>query len=327
MNNQARHFLLKLTPYLIGIILFDLLLGLVGGRIVAHMPGNSNKLSQHKYRMDTTTADVILIGPSRCQQHYVPEQLRDSIAAYIDDTLAVYNAGIDGTGLCSNLCAIESMLDRYTPKMIVIDVTDGDFRSYHAKTVRYLMPFYSSNKHVQEYVNAISLKDRILAHSNLYRYNGRQLIEMVEAYRHPEASSGYFPNPQTMDTTHMKASPTEEVSSLTKAVDSSLATTDEKIMAHFRDVVNLCRQRDVVLIISVSPCYQSSKETSLTEQVCRRFGLPLINSFDDNHFNHHPELFRDQGHLNYLGAPVYTSLFFERLKPYLKKPAETHPVH
>lgn len=310
MSNDAKRFFKRLLPYVVGLVVIDVTLGLVGDRLSRKVPGNGNKIAQHCYRMYNCTADVVLIGPSRCQQHYVTSQLQDSLASLLGEPVSVYNAGIDGTGLTSSLCAIETMLDHHMPRMIVMDVSDHEFREYDGKTLRYQYPFYSINPHVRQYIGDIGWKSRLMAYSGLYRYNIRQLIELLEAYHNPVTTDGYHANRQHLDTTHMKRSPKTMAVQAPKPVDS-------RVHKRFQEVVDICKQNNIELVVSSSPVYRPTSQMTLTDRVCREYNLPRINMYDLGMFNQHPEFFRDGRHLNDDGAHIFTALFFEQLKPYL----------
>ena len=70
--------------------------------------------------LDEQTADLVILGSSRARNHYNPEILQDSL------DMSCYNAGRSGCFLVYQRAQLDLILDRYTPKAIILEVTPYD---------------------------------------------------------------------------------------------------------------------------------------------------------------------------------------------------------
>ena len=70
--------------------------------------------------LDEQTANLVILGSSRARNHYNPEILQDSL------DMSCYNAGRSGCFLVYQRAQLDLMLDRYTPKAIILEVTPYD---------------------------------------------------------------------------------------------------------------------------------------------------------------------------------------------------------
>lgn len=75
-----------------------------------------------KYLVDSVSEDVLLMGTSRCNLHYVPSIISDSIG------LSVYNGGIDASNnIYAHYLILNHILAIHKPKVICLEVMTNDF--------------------------------------------------------------------------------------------------------------------------------------------------------------------------------------------------------
>ena len=168
-------------------------------------------------------------------------------------------------------------------------------------------PFYKTNPIVKDYLNRLGWKEVLKAQINMYRYNSKAIIFTENILHAGKEDNGYSPLYRIMKNADIR-----EAKSLMPDNHNQFTINN------FTRMISLCNNSGVKLIITTSPCYKPVKGNELTHSICYKYNIPYIDLYNTDYFNSHPELFYDQNHLNNDGAIVYTKMFFETLKPYLK---------
>ena len=120
----------------------DVTVGLVMDRMLPKISnqGDTGKTYFSLYEVNTP---VLIVGSSRATHHYVTQMIEDTIG------LSTYNVGRDGCYFNYNCCVIHSVLDRYTPKLIVWE-NGGNYLSEDDGSLNQLYPYYGKNKHITQ---------------------------------------------------------------------------------------------------------------------------------------------------------------------------------
>lgn len=251
--------------------------------------------------------DIIVMGSSRACHHYDVNMMSDILRK------RAVNAGMEGQGIITMYGILEMIAERYTPSLIIYDVTpEFDYLSYSfdGNLTRYTTPLkpYVSNSEVASHIKTISKRERFLLFSGLYRYNSIGLT-VCKDYLTSTAHSlnGYAPLDGTM----------KDVVLLNKAGDISLQ--DSKCIC-FRNLIQLCRDKDIPLVLVASPKLgaQGSGIYKWCRDVADENGIPFYNFYTDARFSMEPALFHDQTHLNSTGAQKYTLTLLSELKERLR---------
>lgn len=292
------------------LIVVDLLFGLVADKVVDKMPNYSGQIAKDNYRLHRLETDIVILGSSRGSHHYVTALLSDSIDTYKGKHYSIYNAAIDGKFANSNSCAAEMIISRYKPKLVIIDISEGQLVSDDIATdIKFSSPFYKKDSIVRKYLDNIGFEEMMLMKSSLYRYNGKVLRIASSFLRNKPVDDGYLPlYGSTIDTTKYSKS-------LIRRTETR--TLNPYSETNFRCVLKKYTSERVPLIIVCSPRFRPSDNNNKLRELCNEYDVPFIELYDLQHFNTHPELFKDATHLNDDGAHAYTKTFFENLKPYL----------
>lgn len=292
------------------LIVVDLLFGLVADKVVDKMPNYSGQIAKDNYRLHRLETDIVILGSSRGSHHYVTALLSDSIDTYKGKHYSIYNAAIDGKFANSNSCAAEMIISRYNPKLVIIDISEGQLVSDDIATdIKFSSPFYKKDSIVRKYLDNIGFEEMMLMKSSLYRYNGKVLRIASSFLRNKPVDDGYLPlYGSTIDTTKYSKS-------LIRRTETR--TLNPYSETNFRCVLKKYTSERVPLIIVCSPRFRPSDNNNKLRELCNEYDVPFIELYDLQHFNTHPELFKDATHLNDDGAHAYTKTFFENLKPYL----------
>ena len=296
-----------------GIIIFgalmagiDMAVGMIGEWMVRKQPDFGGNITKDNYRMNRLVGDIVFVGSSRTAHHYAIPVLQDSLDLVCTTPHTAFNAGRGGLFFDNTCCVIESLLERCTPSLIVMEATDESWTTEIIQTLNLCRWSYKSNKVYREYVERQGWKEQLLCHINMYRFNGSFYKFLSNILKPGQEYDGYEPL-----TGEMKVMPEEK--------DTALAdvTISDYSLENFHRVLSKCRDKGCKIVVAASPRFGHKAENERTAAVCAEYGVPYIDMESDAYFNENPQLFRDAGHLNDNGARIYTSMFFTQLKPYL----------
>ena len=78
-------------------------------------------------------------------------------------------------------------------------------------------------------------------------------------------------------------------------------------LKHLKDIFEWSKQYGFDLIVFDSPRYLINKDNykNITP-LCKEYDIPCFDMSNDSLFMQHPEWFKDESHLNDVGARVYT---------------------
>lgn len=249
-----------------------------------------------EYTMHKVQDDVLIMGNSRAAHHYVPDILEDSL------NMTVYNCGNDGKSFAYSAAMIQLVLQRYTPRLIILDVENELFdpvlNEYFQTDVLY--PYFETDSVVQSILLHEDPLNRFKLRSKMYR-NNSQLIDILKymAVQYPYVK-GYDPLPNVG----------YRYPSIRREEYSMTAPADTFMLELLRSTIFNCKRLKVPLVLVVSPKYQESNANKVRAYtsvagMCNQYQIPFIDLGDyrtvgDSSF------FKDANHLNANGAEVFT---------------------
>lgn len=300
-----KKFLLK------GICFILLLFGLdiIGGGVFALLHKMACERSPYgmltEYAMDKVNSEVLIIGASTANHHYVTFMLRDSLG------MDVHNCGKDGSGFLYQCCVIDGILRRTAPKMIIWDMEPDDLSDPSTKQLDRLSafnPYYDTNDYCRELIDSKGKWEKYKMLSGVYRYNSRLLAYMYKSimpYAYPE--DGYLPLPSEG---YVYPSLIDE------KIEKQFDTGQEE---YLRDIIQKCKKKEIRLVVSLSPRLRRSnyRETEVFNRLCELLDkehVVCLDYYNDKFFLDNSTLFKDNAHLNDRGARLFTALFSEKIR-------------
>lgn len=262
------------------------------------------------YVMNRSTSDVLIFGSSRASQHYNSNLLADSLQ------LSVFNAGRDLSYIYYHHALLEGVLQRYRPKLIVLDTRPNEFKTMpggeNLDRLNVLLPYYDSHPEIRETCLLRSKFERYKLLSKMYPYNSLILSEVVELlpierFKKDDSQNGYIAK-----SGEWKGA--KENYTVDDAVDPVAA-------AYFKKFVDACKKRDIKIVIAYSPLYQTidskkNRNIAFVTKVARENNIPLINYLEDPEFNN-PKYFVDGLHLNRAGSNLYSNKIVSKVREVL----------
>ena len=190
MKRGLSRFLIASAIVLAGVVVVDILAGVVMNRLLPEI-GNEGDTGRTYYSLYKVNEPVLIIGSSRANHHYVPQIISDSLG------LPVRNIGRDGCFFSYNCCVINSILDRYSPELIIWENGGSYLNEGGRDPLENLYPYYLSNEHIHTCINSYTDGlDRIPLYSNLYRYNSvihRIVMRYLNKAGEEDGLKGYMP--------------------------------------------------------------------------------------------------------------------------------------
>ncbi len=298
-----------LLKSLIFIIIALFAIDRIGGQIMWWVNQHTQDISGPKlrYLADEVNEDVILLGTSRCNFHYIPSILSDSI------NMSVYNGGIDASNcIYAHYFVLNQILKHHIPKIICLELmtTDYTVSDNSFETISFFAPYIGRSERAdsifREAGNYWSYK---LCH--LYRYNAKAVSNIGGLFvnKQQKSENGYIPLPQPafyprkIEETHTS-----------KNIDTLK-------LYYIQKFITLCKLYDIKLVFMISPAYTLA-DTNLYDvlkEIAKKNNISFLDYHTTQTFINNPEYFKDSWHLWHKGAKLYSSIFAKDLKNILSE--------
>ncbi|MCK9163629.1 MAG: hypothetical protein WCR29_04195 [Bacteroidales bacterium] len=296
-----RNILILLTILIVIDIIVGILFTTISNKVVDKNP--STMITE--YTIEKVNTDIIILGSSRANRHYSPSIIEKKLK------LTTYNCG-KSNQLNFNYSAamFDALVKRYTPKLVIFDIEPIILDKAFAK--EYNLPnelnhYYFKNNLFKEIVNNADPTERIKILSSMYRYNSR-FIYIFDQLLAPKNNiyHGYVPlkNKGYKQKIQYKSYQKE-------------GEIDQFIVSLLKRTIVLAKEKNIKLIFSISPQYQSSnysqtKSYKLLQQILNDQKIPLINNSNTTLISD-PNDYNDIMHLNQRGADKFSEKFAEQV--------------
>ena len=289
---------------LIGLFIVDRLGGMAMWWINQHTHDVSGP--KLKYLVNEVHEDIVMMGTSRCDVHYVPSIIRDTLG------MSVYNGGINASNnIYAHYIVLNYILARHIPKIICLEVMTTDFVEQEDpfNTITFFAPYIGRNERADS-IFRIADKYWLYRISHLYRYNAKATsnIAGLAINRHSGGDNGYIPVPKPAHFPKaLRHSPTPQ-------------TIDSMKIKYVNKFVDLCKQNNIKLIFTVAPEYTKvdSDYYDVLKVIAKQNDIPFMDYHTAGLYHDHPDYFKDPAHLWDKGARLYSSVFAHDLKLLLK---------
>ena len=257
------------------------------------------------YAIDKCDANILVFGSSRAYHHYVPNIIEDSLKE------TCYNTGSPGQFLFYNYATLKAVLKRYTPKMIILDVSVGclgiEKSSYDR--LSFLLPYYKDHPEMRSIIELKGPYEKYKLISSIYPFNSNLLMIAGGNSEYFKAKSvdikGYKPLNRVLN------KPIVEIVEEPYKLDSIKV----KILNLF---IKDCQDYKIKLYLAYSPAFINYTKTDFSiikaKQIALNNNVPFFDFTNDTTFTKHPELFDDFDHLNEKGSQLFTKKVISKIK-------------
>ncbi len=258
------------------------------------------------YSVDSTTANLLIVGSSRANHHYVPEVFEDSLKE------TFYNTGRDGNGTFYQFALVKSVLKRYQPKIIIFEYSS----KFENEPLEYdqmssLLPYYKDHSEIRKIIELRSPMEKLKLLSQIYPFNSQILTIGVGNLEINKArvtdNKGYVP---LYDIWH---------ENLDSIADRRVFAIDTNKINAFKECLTLPKKLGVQVYVVFSPLFQKyhkNQELDRCSQICAAQNIPFWDYSKDSSFLSDKTLFKDILHLNYKGAAKFSKLIAGKIKQY-----------
>lgn len=306
MKKDTLKFCGIITIVAISLFTIDRLVGVVGEKLTSIYPPSSDFGRIH-YGLFDTENEAIIVGSSRGKMHYDPNILADSLG------LDFYNIGNNSYRVNMVCCLVNTILDRYSPKLILWEISSTDWLITYEEPFEEYYPYYNRLPYVKQMYDEQkpNWNDRLKMKSNLYCYNS-MFGKMFHAYSSQKKNENRgFRN--TITVSHMK-----EVKNLyTEKKDTS--TNFGNNSAKVRRILDRAKEKNVQIVFTLSPrafIPKTATEPAYREflKIVEEYDVPFLNNEFHPYFLDHLELFYDKWHLTLEGSEIYTHIIVQQLR-------------
>lgn len=301
IKNEYIRFLANVTLFISILFIADLIIG--AGMRHLYFKAKAGFNYHLIYSMDSTDADIIILGSSRACRHYVPVILEEGL------NKTCFNTGLDGNYLFNSYAVYKSILKRYTPEIVLFDLNpDVIYTGKESYDQLYShLPFYKDHSEIRSIIDLRSKYEEIKLISRIYPFNST-LLRIAKGILQTEdldELKGYTPLYG-----HLPATTTLSYS------DGRQSGIDTNKIRILNEMIADSQSRNIKLILVQSPMYTmvDQKESLVfIDSLAACNGVLFWNYVNDTMFLK-PEYFRDISHLNDIGAHIFTNAIASRIK-------------
>jgi len=251
-------------------------------------------------------ADIVIIGSSRANHHYIPSIIRDSTG------LSCFNLGSGGEDLNYDCTVIQLLLEKYSPELIVLEISDREFEKTNetVNKLRELLPFYRNSQAMKNILRRESPMERVKLISGLYPYNSQLanvFYSCIKRNKNPHlVQDGYIP---------LEGEINSRISRQERKNDHEADTGKLELIANIASLVK-CKNTELLLVIS--PTYVDFSEESRILKIISseigRYGFEVWDYEQSPFFLSDSTMFKDELHLNHKGAIEFSGIIAGRIK-------------
>lgn len=299
-----KRLLISIAIVVVGILIIDQIAGKVLWWINLHT--QEHACTKIRHMVNDVDSPVLLMGTSRCHQHYVSSIIRDTIG------MDVYNGGINSSdNIYAHYLLLNLILQRYHPQIICLEVSTNDFCKQETpfNSVGFFAPYFGRSEQSDSVFRLANLYWQYKTF-HMFRYNAKATSSIAGLFAVPEhiPEDGYVPQPR----------PKHTIDYVPSFMESS-SEIDSMKMEFLHRFVSTCKKNNIKLLFTISPEYSIANDSDYTvlETIAAKENVPFFNYHSQKLFLNRPELFHDYNHLWDEGARLYTAIFARDLKQLL----------
>lgn len=302
-NNTVFRLFMKMMLIISLIVLFDRIIGMVLGKY--YFSQESGGYYRTTYAMDSTTADILVLGSSRANHSYVPEIFEDSLG------LTCYNTGKDGNHVLYNYALFRTVLKRYNPSILIFDITPDNlsFAASEYDRLSVLLPYYRKHPEIAEIISYRGPFEKVKLLSSIYPFNSmifRIAMGNLELNKNRERDfNGYVPLFRTMEY--------EERDTL----KSNISIPDELKINALQEIAATCQQKNIDLFFICSPFWyirSKNQYDTLISEISTSDDAVWLDMSNDSAFSTNSDYFADISHLNDQGARFFSATLINEIR-------------
>ena len=299
-----KKFLLKVALFFGLMVIVDIAFGYGFDFLMSHAKGGST--ANNYYIANECTDDVIILGSSRATHHYIPQMIEDSLG------VSCYNCGEEGNGVILAYGRYKMLTERYSPKLIIYEITPGydyGIDESYSKYLGYLRPYYNKGGIEEIFDTYDDELSSIKMLSNMYQNTGKIIPDVLDNIVYRDNLKGYAPLYGTLEDSPRLAD------------NKPMVEIDPHKLSLLETLVIDSKEKGIQFLCAISPkCSYENQgldyEPAL--QICKKYEVPVLNNLQLGSISSDNTYFQDVGHMNDKGARLYTQLVINEIKQYIR---------
>ena len=304
-------FVSKCLCFICLLIIADFVAGAVLNKLFYKQ--KSGKFFTTSHALKDGAEDIVIFGNSHAAQHFNAPIMKKELHA------SVFNFGNQGQSLLYVYPVVKSILDRYKPKLVIINVdyTELQYNSDDYQRLSILLPYYTLNAHVDSAIEMIDVKEQYKALSSSYRYNSIIGYSLLNTFK-PTLNKSYISLGYDPVYGDICANLQQEGNIVVQTPDQKVRFDHHKIK-ELTDLISAIQKQGVSLLITTTPLYNDDvkKKNPYALKMASILKGAHVDYLNDGHnpdFAGNCKLFSDLTHLNDTGATEWTNRVIQYIK-------------
>jgi len=312
--SSYRKFVIKVGVLFIIFLLFDFVFGSSLRKL--YFSQTSGLLYRTTYSLEKTQADILIFGSSRANHHYHPDIISTGT------NCSYYNVGRDGMGIMYHYALLKGILERYKPKLIILDISIGQFskENNEKEKLSALLPYYKTHPEIRDLLYYRGPFERIKLHSQSYPFNSiipTILVGNMEFNKSRKNDLlGYIPLP-TRDPKMINYFNKNDF------YKTDPNTIDSSMVSFFEEFIRTSIEKKINLIVTISPYLTNSiiDDSSIKEaiKICLKYNIPFFNYYYLQGISDNKNNFMNAMHLNEKGSINFSKMLLPSINIQLNK--------
>lgn len=309
MNTTLQEFKLltqKALKFGLLFLVVDLIVGFAAQQL--YLTQETGKYARITKTIEGNSSDILVLGSSHASRHFVPKILEADLQQ------SCYNAGVLGQGLVFQVALTKIILEKYTPKLIILSI-DRDFLYNNPEAydrLSDLHPYYWQNRAI---LKPILGKESAWIDFKLLFKAYQMNSTLVHAFR-------YLIAPQE---DYKGYSPLNNKLSIPEKLQDEIVVVKDiyGIDAYFEESFSVfiveAKTRNIPLLLVTSPNLEKTDYTldrsfNKMKAIAESAEIPVIDFSNHTSFVHQYQLYHDDTHLNDEGATLFSNLLVPQIK-------------
>lgn len=284
-----------------GIVILEIALGTLNRKLLSV---SDVRVDGIEHLLTDADEDIVIIGNSAGACHFDAARMEDCLR------LTCYNGSTVGSSVKFNAIALQGLLNRHHPKLIVLAINPENLAQSGLGQTSITFPIYygrggaafdSALRRIHPYRSKLFMLNIARTDRNLFR----RLAYKSGLIKFPHVK-GFQPYPAS------KNHPAGGI------CNDSIIRPRNETLSDLAWIIDSCDKNGVPLIICFTPhAYQKNNYGKAISVVKRLCGDRRVTIWDDTSMYAAPgdtALFHDEFHLNRTGAEMYTDTVIKRLR-------------
>lgn len=320
-KTERNNLIKKWAKFLLLFIVLDLTLGSLAKDIFFSQ--KTGKYARLTYSIEQDNSDIIIMGSSHANRHYVPKIIKSELKK------TCYNTGVQGQNMLFQLALQKMILRRHKPNTIILNIDKKWMEKSEGAygLLADLYPYYWNYR--SELYPILSLGSKYIDYKllfNSYQTNST-FVHVVKYFLIPQKDiNGYIPLYGKLKKKKNNINQIKNEQDVPANEKESNSGIDENFVNALKVFIVNAKKYDINMLLVKSPALrkdrnlESNKSYRIMHSIAAEYDIPLIDYTNNPKFNNQYYLFNDPAHLNDDGAKIFTKMLSDKIKQkhYLK---------